>query len=233
MTDQTPRPLKIDVLMLATPNIDYYANETKRNWRAYCERHGYNFIVCDKQLVPDMHINWSMIEMMRRRFGESDADWLVKVDADSIIIRPEFRFEDILERYPAKDIYFPADISTYLGLALPLNLRGALKYGTLFLPNAGFCIIRNNKPGEEFFTRWLELARGELSHLADRHPRNQNVLWEGLFRQYRDHIQLLKKEILRVGAAPLLEKFLISTDDAFVLHDKQLTLKSADLGQNR
>ena len=97
----------------------------------------------------------------------------------------------------------------------------------MLLPNAGFCIIRNNELGEEFFTRWLELARGELSHLADRHPRNQNVLWEGLFRQYRDHIHLLRKEILRVGAAPLLEKFLISTGDAVILHDKQLTLKTA------
>ncbi|WP_417320899.1 hypothetical protein [Emcibacter sp.] len=230
MTDENTRPLKIDVLMLATPNIDYYAIETKKKWQAYCNRHGYNFIVCDKQLVPDMHINWSMIEMMRRRFDESDADWLIKVDADSIILREDVRFEDILRNHPGKDIYFPADISRYLGIPLPLNPRGAMKFGTWLLPNAGFCIIRNNALGREFFTRWLDLARGELAHLADRHPRNQNVLWEGLFRQYRGHIQLLTKEILRVGAAPFLEKFLVSTDDAFILHDKQLTLKATRPG---
>ena len=64
--------------------------------------------------------------MMRRRFAKSDADWLIKVDADSIIVREEVGFEDILDRYPGKDIYFPADIfqlSEYSPAAQPA--RGA------------------------------------------------------------------------------------------------------------
>ena len=31
--------------MLATPHIDHYAKATQANWQAYCDRHGYEFVV--------------------------------------------------------------------------------------------------------------------------------------------------------------------------------------------
>jgi hypothetical protein len=68
--------------------------------------------------------------------------------------------------------------------------------------------------------RW----RGAISPISpNRHPRNQNGLWFGLYREHRHHIGLLGDEISRVGTNRLLDLFSPAGRDAFVLQDKRLT----------
>ncbi|MGD1955461.1 MAG: hypothetical protein ACFBZ9_09555, partial [Sphingomonadales bacterium] len=61
MTQPLSNPPQFDVIMLATPNIDYYANKTRENWSKYCIRHGYNFTCYRKHVIEDMHIVWSKV----------------------------------------------------------------------------------------------------------------------------------------------------------------------------
>ena len=208
--------------MLATPEVAHYAERTKSSWDRYCRRHGYGFYVTDRKLVHDMHINWTKIEMMRRHLRRSEADWVVLVDADTHVVRQEVTLENIANRYPGKTLLFAWDGVRRFGMPLAVNRRGRRLCGVRNVPNAGFIVVRNSPLGRTFFDDWLSLARGRYRHLADIHPRNQNVLWAGLFAQYRECIAVLGGKVARIGTSRILDAISLNRDDAFVLHDKRL-----------
>ena len=168
----------------------------RSSWNKYCARHGYRFTVFDERLVADMHVNWSKIEAMRHTLATSEKAYVLLVDADLVVLRPDLPLSHLADA--AKDIIFASDNlmprlwPDLRNLAIKLRLR------TMNLPNAGFMLARRNDFALAFFTRWLELARGELAEWADRHPRNQNVLWRGLVAQHRKRIAVLDGQIVRV-----------------------------------
>ncbi len=225
-----------DVAMLATPHIDHYAKATQANWQAYCDRHGYQFVCWHETVLEDMHLIWSKIESMRRHMRDMTADWLVVVDADTVVNRPERELAELVRAHPGKDFIISEDCSRRFGIPLPLSLRGVVSARTLRPPNCGFMMIRNSDFGVRFLDEWLDNGRGKLAHIADVFPREQWVLWLSLFREKRDRIAVLGKEVMRMGNQPLLDR---STDwsDAFVLHDKRLphckSLKAEDLPLDR
>lgn len=215
------KELSFDVAMLATPHIDHYAKATQANWGAYCDRHGYQFVCWQETVLADMHLIWSKIEWMRRHMREMSADWLVVVDADTVVNRPERGLAELVLAHPDKDFIISEDCSRRFGVPLPLSLRGVVSARTLRPPNCGFMMIRNSDFGTRFLDEWLENGRGRFAHIADVFPREQWVLWLSLFREQRDRIAVLRSEVMRMGNQPLLDR---STDwsDAFVLHDKRL-----------
>ncbi|MAU41508.1 MAG: hypothetical protein CMF31_07785 [Kordiimonas sp.] len=222
----TPAPTEdFSIVMLATHHIDYYAERTKASWQAYCDKHGYNFIVYEDKILDDMHINWSRIEAVRLELEKRTSDWVVLVDADTLIVNDSIKMEDLITRYGNKDILFSSDVSWRFGINIPLNFQAAFKYGARLLPNGGFFMIRNEAYGRQFITDWLDLARGDLKHLADKHPRCQNVLWTGLFPEHKKNIGMIKEEVLRVGINNFLDPLTIRMENALALHDKQLTIK--------
>lgn len=212
--------------MLATPEIDFYAAHTTSQWRDYCARHGYHFRLERKRLVPDMHINWSKIELVRRTLAERRYDVVLLIDADTIIADPERRLEALLDDHPGKDLLFCPDTTRRFRLHWPLNFRSVFVCRAWRPPNAGFILMRSGDYARRFFDDWLSLAReGELAKWADVHPRNQNVLWRGLFRRHRSRITVLDREVGRIGVNQALDGISITTDGAFVLHDKRLSRK--------
>ncbi|HXI85883.1 MAG TPA: hypothetical protein VNH64_00380 [Parvularculaceae bacterium] len=215
------------IVMLATPEIEAYASHTKAGWRAYAGRHGYDFHAESDQLVPDMHINWSKIELVRRTLARNIFDILLLVDADTIIVDPSRPLENILEAHPRKSLLFCPDTTRRAGAHFPLNLGGAWACRTLRPPNAGFILMRAGECARSFFDDWLALARGPLATWADIHPRNQNVLWRGLFRQRRADIGVLDDEIARFGVNRTLDRIALDRDGVFVIHDKRLPREAA------
>jgi hypothetical protein len=213
--------ISFDVAMLATPHIDGYAGATRANWQAYCDRHGYQFTCWREAVLDDMHLIWSKIELMRRHMRDMTADWLVVVDADTVVNKPERTLEELVLTHPGKDFLISEDCSRRFGIPLPLGLRGVVSARTLRPPNCGFMMIRASDFGRRFLDEWLENGRGKLSHIADVFPREQWVLWLSLFREQRDRIAVLGPEIMRMGNHPLLDRF-TNWSDAFVLHDKRL-----------
>lgn len=206
----------VDVIMLATPDVESYAWLAKDSWTRYCARHGYRFAVFDERLVSDMHINWSKIEAMRCTLASSDKAFVLLVDADLVVLRPGRPLSHLADA--TKDIVFASDClmprlwPDLRNLAIKLRLRMTR------LPNAGFMLARRNDFTLSFFTRWLELARGELSQWADRHPRNQNVLWRGLVAQHRKRIAVLDGQILRATYPSDIPR--IARRDPFAMHFK-------------
>jgi hypothetical protein len=228
--------LSFDVAMLATPHIDHYAEATRANWQAYCDRHGHRFVCWREAVLDDMHLIWSKIEWMRRHVREMSADWLVVVDADTVVNRPERELAELVLAHPGKDFIISEDCSRRFGIPLPLSLRGAVSARALRPPNCGFMMIRASDFGMRFLDEWLENGRGRFAHIADVFPREQWVLWLSLFREQRDRIAVLGPEVMRIGNQRLLDW---STDwsDAFVLHDKRLphftSLRVEDLPLDR
>lgn len=188
----------LEVIMLATAELDHYALYSKRLWQKYCDARDYEFHAYSEILLPDMHVNWSKIEMVRQHLAGSTCDMVVLVDADTYVCNDESCLLELLLPHASKEIVFSSDCRTLGTLHLPINVPAALRYRTAHLPNAGFIAIKNGEFAKRFFASWLELARGSLSYLADRHPRNQRVLWEGLYFQNLDKLGLFGRQIQRV-----------------------------------
>lgn len=184
--------------MLATSELDHYALSSRRLWDRYCRARGHDFHAYNQILLPDMHVNWSKIEMVRQHLASSTADLVVMVDADTYACHEESCLLGMLSPHDAKDIVFSRDCTQVGGLLMPTNLSAALRYRTVNLPNAGFIAIRNGEFARRFFDEWLHLAKGSLSDLANRHPRNQRVLWEGLYFQNIGKLGLFGPQIQRV-----------------------------------
>jgi len=123
--------------------------------------------------------------------------------------------------HPGKDFIISEDCSRRFGIPLPFTLRAVISARTLRPPNCGFMMIRNSDFGVRFLDEWLENGRGRFAHIADVFPREQWVLWLSLFREQRDRIAVLGKEVMRIGNQPLLD-WTTDWSDAFVLHDKRL-----------
>jgi len=219
--------------MMATPEIAHYSDRTSLSWANYCARHGYDFLLFERKILADMHINWSRLEMIRRRHRASDAEWIVLVDADTFVADVEFTLENLVAPYRDKDVLFAPDAARRFGLWLPLDLRGFLVCRTRRPPNGGFIVVRNNEFGRQFFDQWLWLARGPMRHMADRHPRTQGILWKGLYRLHLDRVAVMYGEIVRCGTNRLLDRLSLDTKDAFVFHDKRLTLPTASATAQR
>jgi hypothetical protein len=188
----------LEIVMLSTPAVRHYAWLGEASWANYADKHGYSFLVCRDNLVPSMHINWSKIELVKRRLAKTGATHLLLVDADSVAIDTE---RDALSLLPAgKPIAFSLD--------QPFPYPGIMKVGRRHLlrlllrqrklPNAGFILMQVTDYSLDFFDRWLELARTSMRKWADKHPRNQNVLWRALLDSERDYIAILDEEVVRL-----------------------------------
>ena len=184
--------------MLATSDIENYARYSRAAWEKFCAVRGYGFFHYPEKLLSDMHVNWSKIEMVRRHLATTKSDTVVLVDADTYVCDPNLRLGAIADNYPDRDLLFSRDCRNIGPFVLPLNYEAAFRYKTRKLPNAGFVLIRNTEFSRKFFDKWLDLARNELKALADTHPRNQHVLWEGLYFQNRNKIALLDRQVERV-----------------------------------
>ncbi len=188
-----------EVIMLSTSDIENYAQYSRVAWEKFCAVRGYGFFHYPEKMLSDMHVNWSKIEMVRRHLAATKTDMVVLVDADTYVCDPELHLGAIADGYPGKDLMFSRDCRNIGPFIFPLNYAAAFRYKTRKLPNAGFVLIRNTEFSREFFDKWLDLARNELKALADTHPRNQRVLWEGLYFQNEDKIALLDRVVERVS----------------------------------
>lgn len=195
MPEMTSPP---EVIMLATPDIENYAKYSRAVWEKFCTARGYGFFHYSDKLLSDMHVNWSKIEMVRRHLATTKTEIVVLVDADTYVCNPKLHLGAIADSHPDKDIMFSRDCRNIGPFVFPLNYGAAFKYKTRKLPNAGFVLIRNTQFSRNFFDKWLDLARNELKAVADTHPRNQRVLWEGLYFQNEAKIVLLDRLVERI-----------------------------------
>ncbi|MAE87359.1 MAG: hypothetical protein CMB80_31790 [Flammeovirgaceae bacterium] len=177
----------IDILMLSTKDIDIYTQYSIPIWEKYCETHGYKFYKYGEKLIPDMAFTWSRIKMIQNHFKETKAQYVMMVDADTFIYHDEINtpLESFIDKYMSGDkkILFQKDGSDRLGMYFSHNFKLSFELNRWTLPNAGFNIMVNCQEVHELIDEWLNLGQGKLRHLADVHPRTQNVLLRGVMQE--------------------------------------------------
>jgi len=174
----------IDILMLSTEHIDAYTRYSIPIWKKYCDMHGYRFCHYGEKLIPDMAFTWSRIKMIQDHLEDTDAEYVMMVDADTFLFKDHMnlKLETLIDKYMTGDkrILFQKDGSERLGLFFSHNFKLSLELRRWILPNAGFNIMKNCEDVHRFIDTWLALGQGKLRHLAEVHPRTQNVLLRGL-----------------------------------------------------
>ncbi len=69
------------------------------NKRAYCEHHGYDFILETKSLAPDRPPAWSKLRLLQRLFNEGKYRWLFWSDADALFMNFAIKLEEYTDEH--------------------------------------------------------------------------------------------------------------------------------------
>ena len=170
---------KFDLYQLITPNIDDYAQYGMASVYRYAQKHGYSYSVQRSQLIEDMHVNWTKIEMIRQALVSSVSEWIVLFDADLILMNSEISLDFFIENIPSNiHILMPADTHFF-------------KWRK---PNAGFIMVRRSEEGIKIVNDWISASRGEGSELANKHPRNQRIYWKYVMPKFYNNQQLISRK---------------------------------------
>jgi hypothetical protein len=150
---------------------------------------------------------------------------MVVADADTWPFEPARPLDAFLATGNGESVVFGCDAAFWLGAKLPLSTKGLLECREWLHPNAGFFAIRNNRLGRSFMETWMHLGRGELAHISDEIPRDQFVLWRGMFRRWRKHIRMDDCEVVRVTSNFHWRMLKRTKLRPLVMHDKRLTME--------
>ena len=170
---------KFDLYQLITSNIDDYAQYGMASVYEYAQKHGYSYSVQRSQLVEDMHVNWTKIEMIRQALLSSASEWVVLFDADLILMNSEISLDFFIEKVPSN---------------IHILMPGDTHFFKWRKPNAGFIIVRRSEEGIKIVNDWINAARDEGSELADRHPRNQRIYWKYVMPKFYNNQQLISRK---------------------------------------
>lgn len=128
----TPAKLRVGLCSYYSPNIESWAQPAAQRMQEYCQRNGYFYAPFDPAKPPaqDKNSRWQKAAMISPHL--MDLDLMAWVDADCVIVRPDFRIESVLE-YGEADLYLTKDVN---GM------------------NAGVIIMRNTPAAFELLVRW-------------------------------------------------------------------------------
>jgi len=187
--------------IIATPAVDSYANASTANWREYASLHGYGLRLvrqgieeaCGDALAKQLEAAtghfapiWGKVCLLRSLLqqtpisGDAQPSYVLVMDADTFVQRPEFDAMDVLVRgllepdRRASGLMFddrsaPADYPGCWGHA-----PGG---GGLCLPNTFLLLFRRGPEARAFAQRWLDDALGRCADDAGSFPPTQRVLW--------------------------------------------------------
>ena len=124
---------KIAIITLETRDLNLLPFHNK-NVKDYCNNNNYDyFFFKNYENELELPIYWKKIQLVKEFLETTQYDYVVWMDSDTIICKPDIRLEQII--LPDKSIYignhFPSIISHY---------------------NAGFFIIQNNHIGRQFLS---------------------------------------------------------------------------------
>ncbi len=152
---ESPNPSKVAILTLAAqtsgghniPHINLYAPYQRAIVGAYSEHRKYNFHFFshpNTSEVDEDDYRWNKVPMLIKALDPytgwaKDAEGIVWIDSDAVILDFSFAVERILKDYPTADFIASADIK--LGLI-----------------NTGMLIIRNSEWSRNFLHRWWTIS---------------------------------------------------------------------------
>lgn len=119
-------------------NFDNVASLTWPNHAAYAARHGYTIIDQSHLLDPTRPPAWSKIRAVQSMFDDHKCEWVMWLDADTVVMDSSRRLESILP-----------DTETGIDLVVTTDRR--------FTANSGAWILRNTDWSQKFLREWWDM----------------------------------------------------------------------------
>lgn len=89
-----------DIAVITIASGEKYQTTVKMGTQSkenYCKRHGYDFIFCDHSLDESRHIYWSKIVLALDVMKDPKYEWIVWLDADTLIMNEDILIEDLID----------------------------------------------------------------------------------------------------------------------------------------
>jgi tetratricopeptide (TPR) repeat protein len=142
----------VAIVSYGTENILNYAAYAFAVDLAYAEHNGYNFQLADPKIsnYEPADARWNKVKIVEHALNTwaKDADFLVWLDADLIILDMDMKLETIVANNPEAHLWFSAEHANSHNLV-----------------NSGFMIVRNSKFVKWFLNEWWNF--GDREFLAD------------------------------------------------------------------
>lgn len=165
---------RIKIVMLCTPDYEEKYEVVSRSiqfYKTYANKNGYTFLVQRSRMLPDLHINFSKMELLRSHLLDSRFDYTLLTDADIIEGKVKaIPLEYIIQKYNVKGIGMAEDVNAGI-----VTRRKSMKIFQNSKFNAGWILARNGKRSHEIMKLWIDESRNGCRKEAQIHPRNQNV----------------------------------------------------------
>src|SRR5450432_1291489 len=88
-------------------DVDPLRRVTEPNRIAYCERHGYAYHAEYASMDPLRPPSWTKVLLLLRHLGKYE--WVLWLDADAVIVRPERKLEEIAD--PQAEVVWRMDVN--------------------------------------------------------------------------------------------------------------------------
>ena len=180
--------MKIAVTTLYTPEIADFSEEAVKNFRMYCDLHGYDLFVYDKSIKEGLRGNWCKPAVLLSKIKKYD--YVVWLDSDIAILDINRKLEDIIE--PHKDKLFIAT-----------DDMGAWHI------NNGFMIFKNTKYVQDM----LSILWKMQSQFTSRRRGDQKF-----FIDFLEQIKLPKEKYHLYPQSEICAPLLLKNDKSFSVH---------------
>ena len=172
---KTPPTPRIKILQYMHGDFTYFFWSEKIN-QAYCERHGYEYVIRRAPTRTDRHVNWQKIpDMIAELHG---CDFLLALDADAFFYGQELTVEEeLIPLLGEKLVLMSQDIGSESERWNP------------GLPCVGAILMRNNDLVRRLLRDW-----DDSSSLEERFrwqwPLEQTAFWQIVLPRYEDHVKV-------------------------------------------
>lgn len=195
--------IHVDIITLETRDMPLTRLHNE-SIQSYCDKHGYTYKFYSK-FESKLPIYWQKLELLRQALDTTTADYVMWLDSDTFIRKPELGLETITLQDPTKSIIMGYDWPVLFSLVL----------------NAGVIIIKNNQIGRDYLDDCLNsfINDPDCKDIKGNPALNGN--WAGhcyeqgtmnrFWREkYRDHVGIAHKSLIFNGD--------FCDPDTFILH---------------
>jgi mannan polymerase II complex MNN10 subunit len=189
-------------------NFTDWANKTTQNKFEYAEKHGYGFLSERNYEGYDRPISWYKINKILKVLNEYD--WIVWMDADSLITNYNIKIEDIINKqFERQKTVFLSPENLPIECSLPeLKETNYIISQDNYSPCMGIFFIRNCEWSRNFF----EKIYNQISFMND-------GIWENRAQDYLLYHNPNLMENIKFVPKKILNSFTLDwTSGDFIIH---------------
>lgn len=229
--------MKLKLIQYYTPNCTYATTSEKIN-KLYCEKHNIEyFSLTDRDTIVNNNngraIQWYKIKYIQDQIRNSGADYIIYVDADAVVVKPEKDIRDIINAHSDKELIISSDFGPDI-INTGVMIFKCTPWALDFLEriwNAGDYISRGKYRMEIWHEQTImsaflfinpdDRSKTTILNPSDMDSINDHILRDGLTFIYHDLSKIRIAEIhkLCLGDSDVMTKLNLScTSDRHVSH---------------